>query len=66
MSNTPTRCVSLTVELESYLQAQVASGRYASVSEVIRSALRLKIDREAPVLVRRSMRASLKTGRTSA
>ncbi|TXN81298.1 hypothetical protein FV234_14140 [Methylobacterium sp. WL8] len=37
MSNTPTRCVSLSL-LESYLQAQVASGRYASVSKVIRSA----------------------------
>ncbi|TXN42374.1 type II toxin-antitoxin system ParD family antitoxin [Methylobacterium sp. WL7] len=66
MSSTPTRCIALTKELEAYLQAQVASGRYASVSEVIRSALRLMIDREAPILAPRSRRGSLKTGRPSA
>ncbi|RYY10316.1 MAG: hypothetical protein EON55_16610 [Alphaproteobacteria bacterium] len=38
MSNIPTRCVCLNLVLESYLQSQVASRRYASVSEVIRSA----------------------------
>lgn len=66
MFSTPTRCIAVTAELEVYFQAQIASGRYASVSEVIRTALRLMIDREAPILVPRSRRASSKTGRMSA
>ncbi|MCJ2138668.1 type II toxin-antitoxin system ParD family antitoxin [Methylobacterium sp. E-066] len=50
MSATPTRCIALTKELEAYIRAQVASGRYTSASEVVRSALRLKIDREGAIL----------------
>lgn len=46
MSSTPTRNVALTAELESYIQAQVASGRYSSSSEVVRSGLRLLIERD--------------------
>ena len=33
--------VSLTPELDRFIQAQVASGRYQTTSEVIRAALRL-------------------------
>ncbi|TXM73143.1 type II toxin-antitoxin system ParD family antitoxin [Methylobacterium sp. WL69] len=54
MSSTPTRCIALTKELEAYLRAQVASGRYASASEVVRSALRQMIDREGTILVPRT------------
>lgn len=50
MSATPTRCIALTKELEAYIRAQVASGRYTSASEVVRSALRLKIDWEGAIL----------------
>lgn len=46
MSSTPTRNVALTTELERYIQAQVASGRFSSSSEVVRSALRLMIERD--------------------
>ena len=49
MSATPTRCIALTKELEAYIRAQVASGRYSSASEVVRSALRLQIDREGAI-----------------
>jgi len=38
--------VSLTAELESYVQAKVESGRYASASEVVREALRLLEQKE--------------------
>jgi len=38
--------VSLTAELESYVQAKVDSGRYASASEVVREALRLLEQKE--------------------
>ncbi|WP_166748300.1 type II toxin-antitoxin system ParD family antitoxin [Sphingomonas aerolata] len=46
MSSTPTRNVALTTELESYIRAQVATGRYSNSSEVVRSALRLMIARD--------------------
>lgn len=46
MSSTPTRNVALTTELDSYIKAQVASGRFSSSSEVVRSALRLMIERD--------------------
>lgn len=46
MSATPTRNVALTKELEAYIQAQVSSGRYSSSSEVVRSGLRLLIERD--------------------
>lgn len=38
--------ISLTPELESFVQGQVASGRFASSSEVIRAGLRLLGDAE--------------------
>ena len=39
--------VSLTPELESYARSKVESGRYNSVSEVVREALRLSQERDA-------------------
>jgi len=39
--------VSLTVELEAFVQARVKSGRYTSASEVVREALRLMEKRDA-------------------
>jgi antitoxin ParD1/3/4 len=41
-----TRNVSLTPELEAFLDGRVASGRYRSASEVVRAALRLLEDDE--------------------
>ena len=38
--------VSLTPELDSYVQEKVKSGRYSSASEVVREALRLLEDHE--------------------
>lgn len=46
MAATPTRNVALTIQLEAYIKAQVASGRFSSSSEVVRSALRLMIERD--------------------
>jgi antitoxin ParD1/3/4 len=39
--------VSLTLELETFAEACVASGRYGNVSEVMRAALRLLQDQES-------------------
>ena len=39
--------VSLTAELDEFVQKAVAGGRYASASEVVRSGLRLLADQEA-------------------
>ena len=41
MANRTTVNVSLTPELEAFLQSRVASGRYQTTSEVVREALRL-------------------------
>ncbi|WP_262029262.1 type II toxin-antitoxin system ParD family antitoxin [Microvirga sp. Mcv34] len=41
-----TRNVSLTPELEAFLDSKVTSGRYRSASEVVRAALRLLDERE--------------------
>jgi antitoxin ParD1/3/4 len=46
MANTPTRNFSLTVELDTYIRGQVATGRYSNASEVVRAGLRLLIERE--------------------
>lgn len=46
----PQRCttnVSLTPELDKFVEAQLASGRYQSASEVFREGLRLLQEREA-------------------
>jgi antitoxin ParD1/3/4 len=51
-----TRNVSLTPELEAFIDNTVASGRYRSASEVVRAALRLLYERE-----RRSERQTKQT-----
>ena len=38
--------VSLTPELENFVQTKVISGRYTSASEVVREALRLLVDQD--------------------
>jgi antitoxin ParD1/3/4 len=42
-----TRHVALTAPLELYVENQVAIGAYASVSEIVRAALRLLMERDA-------------------
>ncbi|UIN36887.1 type II toxin-antitoxin system ParD family antitoxin [Methylobacterium oryzae] len=49
MSSTPTRNISLTTELESYIRAQVATGHYSNASEVVRAGLRLLMERDRVV-----------------
>jgi antitoxin ParD1/3/4 len=46
VTNRTTVNISLTPELEAFLQSRVGSGRYQSTSEVVREALRLLQDRE--------------------
>ena len=46
MSSTPTRNFSLTPELDRYIREQVTSGHYSSASEVVRTGLRLLIERD--------------------
>jgi len=46
MASTPTRNVALTIELEAYIKAQVASGPFSNTNEVARSALRLMVERD--------------------
>lgn len=46
MRTRKTRNVSLTPELEAFVDSKVASGRYRSASEVVRAALRLLDERE--------------------
>lgn len=41
MRTRTTKNISLTPELETFVDARVASGRYSSASEVVRAALRL-------------------------
>lgn len=55
MSNTPTRNIALTLELEAYIKAQVASGHYGNASEVVRAGLRLLIERDQAVSRPRTM-----------
>lgn len=45
-TNVKTRTVSLTRELEAFIDDRVASGRFRSASEVVRAALRLLEDDE--------------------
>ncbi len=63
MSNTPTRNVALTRELESYIQAQVTSGYYANASEVVRAGLRLLIERDHQVRKTRATAGKPAAGR---
>jgi antitoxin ParD1/3/4 len=46
MANRITLNISLTPQLESFINARVASGRYQSASEVVREGLRLLHERE--------------------
>ena len=46
MPHRKTRNVSLTPELESLIDREVASGHYRSASEVVRAALRLLFQRD--------------------
>ena len=55
-----TRNVSLTPELEAFIDNTVASGRYRGASEVVRAALRLLHERE-----RRSERQTKQTADAS-
>ncbi len=43
MPSDQTRNVSLTVELNAFIRAQVASGQYQNASEVVRASLRLLV-----------------------
>ena len=65
MSSTPIRCIALTGALKTYVRAQVASGRYASASEVVRSVLRLMIEREEVILGGRFPKERSQTSRPS-
>ena len=58
MSSTPTRNVSLTVALETYLREQVASGRYANASKVVRASLRLLIEQDHKQGKKRAVKAA--------
>jgi len=49
MASRTTLNVSLPLELGQFIKNMVASGRYASASEVVRASLRLLEEREAPV-----------------
>jgi antitoxin ParD1/3/4 len=59
MSNTS---ITLTERFETFANAQVKSGRYGSVSEVIRAGLRILEEREIKM---EALRAALAEGETS-
>lgn len=67
MANRTTVNVSLTPELDAFLQSRVKSGRYQTTSEVVREALRLlerqEQEREAGLL---QLKAKLKRGAAQA
>jgi putative addiction module CopG family antidote len=48
MASRQTRNVSLTPELDAFIDDRLAAGEYGNASEVVRSAIRLLRDREAP------------------
>lgn len=55
--------VSLTPELEKYIEAKIATGRYSSASEVVREALRLlEVQDEERELALREFQAKLDRG----
>lgn len=55
--------VSLTAQLESYVQQKVASGMYNSASEVMREALRLMAEKDALQAVKlESLRSDIHQG----
>lgn len=55
------RHIALTEPLIAYVEAQVASGEYTSISEVVRTALRLLIECDKARAVRDETLASVKT-----
>jgi antitoxin ParD1/3/4 len=62
----PTRNVNLTDELESLVQAKVASGRYENASEVMRAALRaLEREEEMHQAKLSALRAAIEEGDAS-
>lgn len=55
--------VSLTPELEAFVEETVKSGRYASASEAVRAGLRLLAEREAKFMaLKRDIEAGLNSG----
>jgi antitoxin ParD1/3/4 len=52
MASQISRNVSLTPELDAFISAEVASGRYQNASEVVRAALRLMADHEVRLVPR--------------
>jgi antitoxin ParD1/3/4 len=58
--------VSLTAQLESYVQHKVASGMYNSASEVMREALRLMAEKDALQAIKlESLRSDIQQGLTT-
>ncbi|MCJ2126178.1 type II toxin-antitoxin system ParD family antitoxin [Methylobacterium sp. J-077] len=53
------RHIALTEPLIAYVEAQVARGEYTSISEVVRTALRLLIEREASTVPRGAANAEV-------
>lgn len=63
MAGRSTLNISLTPELEEFVQSRVASGRYQTASEVIREGLRMLEEREhGRELAMRELRARLRRG----
>jgi antitoxin ParD1/3/4 len=59
--------ISLTPELEKFVQSRVSTGRYQTASEVIREGLRLLEDREHErEITFKNLKAKLKRGATQA
>lgn len=53
MANQVSKNVSLTPELDAFIGAEVASGRYQNASEVVRAALRLMADHKVRLVPRK-------------
>ena len=60
----PTMNISITAEVASFVEAEVASGRYASASELVRESLRLlqrekEVEQEKLIILRRAVQEGL-------
>jgi antitoxin ParD1/3/4 len=64
MATRTTLNVSLPVELGNFIAAKIASGRYASASEVVRAGLRLLETSEALSIADSSLQATGPAGRS--
>jgi antitoxin ParD1/3/4 len=63
MPKRPTTNISLTPELEAFVAARVASGRYQSASEVVRAGLRLlEKEEEEREMARREIQQKIALG----